>query len=485
MFCHPSGDAFAQRHPELVRRLVEVLTDLPLHRHRDELGADQPIDPDVVVIDDLAQFRRDGHSDVAHARQVVQTSAELLDRLQLRGPRRHLLVVLGGPDGDTGLGRQGRDRLELVGGPDMGPVVVDVEDAEQVRTVHEGCATDRIEPFLDHRGAGVRSAWVIAVVDGEQGPAGRDGSRGKGVLSHHAHRRLVFHRQPATHLGDVLTVRMAQEDSRAIALEQDHRVVHQPGEDAVQVHAAADVAGNPPKRFRTVDEVRNLLLAVGDPHDRSDRIGQDHGEIQVWLVERIGTTGDDQEDAPWPIPTGDGYGELRAFTRQHGHGHALARIGDDRQRAAVVTVQRRTPVRSDVHGTSQDPEGAWQGQQVRQHQIGGRRDGPRRQEFAPHLPDRHHGVAAGIADGTHHASQVGSEVRFGLGRPERDPRDEVEQGEFAPAPSGVKVRGDKEGHSGRQIGAPSCPAPSLGIPIKGLGDSREIHLAAGGYRPRV
>ena len=93
---------------ELVRRLVHVLADLALHRDRDEVVADEPVDADVVVVDELAQLGRDGHADVAHAGQVVQPRPELLDRLELGGPRRHPLEVLGGPDRDARLRRQGR-----------------------------------------------------------------------------------------------------------------------------------------------------------------------------------------------------------------------------------------------------------------------------------------------------------------------------------------------------------------------------------------
>ena len=60
----PAGDALAERDLELVRRLVHVLADLALHRDRDELLAGQPVDPDVVVVDELAELGGDGHADL-------------------------------------------------------------------------------------------------------------------------------------------------------------------------------------------------------------------------------------------------------------------------------------------------------------------------------------------------------------------------------------------------------------------------------------
>ena len=105
----PIGD------PELVGRLVDVLADLALHRDRDEVLADEPVDAGVVVVDELAQLGRDRLADLGDARQPAEPRPELLDRLELGGPGRHPLVVLRGPDRDARLGRQRPDRVELVG----------------------------------------------------------------------------------------------------------------------------------------------------------------------------------------------------------------------------------------------------------------------------------------------------------------------------------------------------------------------------------
>ena len=128
--------------PELVRRLVDVLADLALHRDRDEVVADQPVDADVVVVDELAELGGDRHADLVDAGQPVQPRAELLDRLELGRPGRHPLEVLGGPDRDARLGRQGGHRLEVVVGPGVRPVVVDVEQAEQLVAVEERRGAD-------------------------------------------------------------------------------------------------------------------------------------------------------------------------------------------------------------------------------------------------------------------------------------------------------------------------------------------------------
>ena len=80
----------------------------------------EPVDPDVVIVDELAELGRDRRADLAHAGQAVEPGAELLDGLELGGPGRHLAVVLGGLDRDLGLGREGRERVELVVGPRWG-----------------------------------------------------------------------------------------------------------------------------------------------------------------------------------------------------------------------------------------------------------------------------------------------------------------------------------------------------------------------------
>ena len=53
----------------------------------------------------------------------------------------------------------------------------------------------------------------------------------------------------------VLAVGPAQEDGGSVRLEQDHRVVHQAGQDPIQVQPAADVARDPPQGLGAVEQV--------------------------------------------------------------------------------------------------------------------------------------------------------------------------------------------------------------------------------------
>ena len=185
---HPSRDALADRDAQLVRGLVDVLADLALHRHRDEVRARDAVDPDVVEVDQLAQLRGDRDADLAHAGEVVQPRAELLDGLQLGRPGRHLLEVLGRADGDAGLGRERGEGLELIRRPGMRRVVVDVEQAEQLGAVHHRRRAQRVVALLDHGGPDVGPARVVGVVDGEQRSTRGDGRGGQRPVLDGPHR---------------------------------------------------------------------------------------------------------------------------------------------------------------------------------------------------------------------------------------------------------------------------------------------------------
>ena len=100
----PAGDPDPDLDPELLGRLVDVLADLALEGDRHEIVAVDPVDPDVVVVDEVVELGRDGQPDLGRAGQPVQAAAELLDRLELGGPGRH--------PGDVGRRRAGGIRVD-------------------------------------------------------------------------------------------------------------------------------------------------------------------------------------------------------------------------------------------------------------------------------------------------------------------------------------------------------------------------------------
>ena len=120
----PAGDPGAVLDLELLRRLVDVLADAALHGDGQQVLVVEPVDADVVVVDELAELGGDRLADLLDARQAAEPRAELLDRLELGRPRRQLGVVPGGLDRDRRLGRERVHRLELVVGPGVRLVVV-------------------------------------------------------------------------------------------------------------------------------------------------------------------------------------------------------------------------------------------------------------------------------------------------------------------------------------------------------------------------
>ena len=391
----PAGDALADGDPELIRRLVDVLADLSVHGHRDQVVADQPIDAGVVVVDQLAQLGRDRLADLGDARQPAQASPELLDRLELGGPRRHPLVVLRGADGDAGLGRQGAHGVQLVVGPVVRPVVVDVEHPEQLGPVEEGSGAQRVEALLDDGRADVFAARVVAVADREQRAAGRE----RGVRERPGpdvpHAVEVSRRKAAADLGDRLPVLAQEEHGAAVALEQDHRVIDQAGQDPIEIEARADVAGHATERLRPMEEVGHLVGASRPRDEDADRVGHDARDVDVTRAERPRRLTDDEQGAPGLATAGDHHRQFRPA------------VGQDRRRAVFGCVEKdggqwtaTGPIATGRHleRLAEDPAaGRHVDQPERSGDIGTGR-GDRDEAVATNLPDRDEVVAVGVAD---------------------------------------------------------------------------------------
>ncbi len=435
----PAGDALADRDAEHVGGLVDVLADLPLHRDGDELVPHQAIDADVVVVDELAELGRDGHADLMHIRQAVQSGAELLDRLELRGPRGHLLVVLGGADGDRRLGGERGHDLEVVVGPGVRPVVIDVEQADELVVLQERRGADRVVALLDDGGPHVLAARVVPVADREERPP--DGRR---LHRQRASRRVpdvgqVTGGQAAAHLGRDDPVGPAQEDGATVGFEEDHRVVDQAGEDAVEIEPAADVAGDAAQGLGAMQLAGGVVAAPGDRGDGADRIGRDRDELACPGVERDAAIGDDVEDAPGAHRTGD----------DRRHLHAVA--GQDRQRRRVGVARGRatSPAAHDGvgEGLPEHPEGAGP---VGQAVPGTGRTGadPRDEPLAAELPDRHEAVVAEVADRRRGGRQVLVEVAALRGQPGQ----RIDEGQLRRLVVGVVERRRRGGSRRRDIG---------------------------------
>ena len=359
--------------------------------------ADQAVDPGIVVIDQLAELVRDGMADLGHARQSAQAGAELLDRLQLGGPGRHPLVVLGGPDRDARLGRQRGDRLELVFGPVMRAVVIDVEQAEQVRAIHQRRRAQRVEPLLDHRGSDVLAARVIPVLDREQRPSQRHRRRRERSRRKVADAGQIGGRQAAADVRDHMPVAVLEEDRGPVALEQDHGVVDEAGQDPVEVESAADVAGHAAQRLGTVEEVGDLLGASRAAHDGAEAIGGDARDLEIVRTDRADRLADDQQDAPRPLRARDDHRQLGATIGQDRQGRVLVGVGQEETGQRQLAGARAPG--GQAEGPSQDAVSA---RQVDQSMRAGDVDpgeGSRRQSVAAQFPGGDQVMTVGVADG--------------------------------------------------------------------------------------
>ncbi len=249
----------------------------------------------------------------------------------------------------------------------MRRVVVDVQRAEQLGPVHERGRAQRVVTLLHDRGAHVGPARVVAVVHREQrSPCGDRGGRQRPHRDR-ADRVEVAGREVAAHLGHVGAVRPAHEHRGAVALEQDHGMVDQAGEDAIEVQSAADVAGHAAQRLGAVEQVADLLLAARDAHDRPDGVGEDGRQVHVGGPGIGPRLRDQQQGAPRSVGSRDGGGDLGELTPE-GRSTSPARRArrSGRSRSTPIWLVRLGACRTrGIQGPAQDAEAARQVEQAR------------------------------------------------------------------------------------------------------------------------
>ena len=110
-----------------------------------------------------------------------------------------------------------------------------------------------VEAFLDDRRADVRATRVVAVGDGIQRAPGGNGRCRQRARREVANAGEEACREAATDLGRDVAVGMLKEDRGPVATEQDHRMVDQAGEDAIEVQPAADVTGDSTQRLGAME----------------------------------------------------------------------------------------------------------------------------------------------------------------------------------------------------------------------------------------
>ena len=189
---------------------------------------------------------------------------------------------------------------------------------------------------------------------------------------------------------------MLEVDRGPVAVEQDHRVVDQAGQDPVEIEPAADVGRHPAQRLGAVEQVGHLVGPLSTTDDRPDRVGRDAGQLEVRLRQRAGALADHEQDTPWRARPGDRHGELGMAVGQEARAALVAGFPDEHagQRSAA-----RPPVTGgEVQRPTEDPERARHVHQAADRARLRGRDGSRHQPHADELPDRHQVMPVRIAE---------------------------------------------------------------------------------------
>ncbi len=279
-----------------------------------------------------------------------------------------------------------------------------------------------------------------------------------------------------------MAVAVLQEDRGPIATEQDHGMVDQSGQDAIEVEPAADVAGHPSQRLGAMEEMGHFVGPACAAHDGAEAIGGDARDIEVARTERSLGLADHQQDAPWAVVSRDDDRQLGPFIGQHGQGEVIVRAGQDH------AGQRRLAGAGAPGGHAQDAaEDPVPARQVDQsvgigHVGGGRRS--RRQPIATELPGDDEVVAVRVADGGHRCPQCVVGILAGVDEPaERGGEGQVQLvalGVERVAARGCQPVASSPGEArcgGRVHGAPAAPRAGGGgrytLDGAGLGGGQE------------
>ena len=216
--------------------------------------------------------------------EARQACAELLDRLELRRPARHLGEVLGVGHGRRRVGRECRQGLELLRVPRVRSVVMDGQHAEgTVLAAQERHRGKGVEPFLHHRGPERLRAWVVAVADREERVPGCHRLGRQRRERGFAGRSEVRGREPPTRLRAGRAVGPEQADRRPFRPEQAAGVLHDGGEDPVDVQLAGDVDRDPAERLGAMElqcgRLPQLVRMDGD-RDRAGNCRNEHDPLR-------------------------------------------------------------------------------------------------------------------------------------------------------------------------------------------------------------
>ena len=408
----PAGDALAERDPQLVRASRRrTRRPGPASRPGRARSPTQPVDPDVVVVDELAQLGRDGQADLADAGQVVEAGARAAGSTGAGPPRSPSAGSSGRSGWRRSPGSPGRRSCRARRSVQAcGCVVVDVEQPEQLgrRPSAARCRSCRSPPGRRRRGrrrragrrgrpstkSGRRAAMAArgqAIGAGTSRTAARYSADSPRLTSATAwpsgRRRKTAARSPSNRTM-AWSTRPARIRSRSSRL---------PMSPATRRRASARWS-----------EVGDLLLAAGDADDRAERVGDDRREVACSERRGIVAVVGRRRGARPTARRGRGWPPRARRARRAGRvsvtrSRGPATTGDGVGRS-VIRPGRRGGAASSARPSTPKPRGRSSSRGA----APGRRTAvaQRREPLAAQLPDRDEGVAAGGADRRGDAAEV-------------------------------------------------------------------------------
>ena len=289
------------------------------------------------------------------------------------------------------------------------------------------------------------AARVVSIVRGVHRLPSRHRDRGQRAGREVADAREIARRQAATHLGDGAPVRSLEEDGAAIGLEQDHRVVDEARQDAIEVEATADVAGDPMERLRPMQLVGDLVATPRDRDDRADGVGDDRRHVAVAGLQVPGDVADDVQHAPGAAQRRDDDREFGTLAGQDREGRAEP-VAAGRGPAAAL-VGRVVGIGGGRQRGTQHAERPGTVDESLRPGVPGPRHRERDEAVVAQLPDRDEIVVVGVADEGGRPGEVLVEV-VGLAGQSGD---RIDEGQV----DGVPLDGERVGRRPRRL---RCPA---------------------------
>ncbi len=305
----PAGDPLAERRPQLICRLVRVLADLAQHRHGHEVAFVDAVDAHVVVVDQLAELRGDGVTDLPYLGEPRQAGSETLDRLQLGGPGGHSPERARRPNGHRRVAREPLGSVQVHLAPVVWAIVPEVQDPVQIVAVDERRDQQGVDPLL-HRGGAKRARGPHRV-----GPGRHERPAGRNVVRHRARDLDLAGAgqevlgEPRSHGRRYAAVRIPQDDGDTVGAEQHPRMVTQVAGNLADIQSGGEVGGHPAQRLGSSKTARRLFGGAGATNEDAKRTGDGVRKATAVVRSELDGTGQHQH-APRRVAAGDGDRQL-------------------------------------------------------------------------------------------------------------------------------------------------------------------------------